>query len=76
MLNFPGLRGPADVIEGGPHAGTPGPAKGKEQAVTRSCHRGASHTGSLSASCALFADTTDPTGPGGWSIWKAQNKLK
>lgn len=31
MLNFPGLRGPADVRGGGPHAGAPGPAKRKSK---------------------------------------------
>lgn len=38
MLNFPGLRGPADVRGGGPHAGAPGPAKVKERGTERSCH--------------------------------------
>lgn len=38
MLNFPGLRGPADVRGVGPHAGAPGPSKEKERDEERSCY--------------------------------------
>lgn len=31
MLNFPGLRGPADVRGGGPHAGALGPSKEQKE---------------------------------------------
>lgn len=36
MLNFPGLRGPADVRGGGPHAGALVPSKGRRRGTERS----------------------------------------
>lgn len=36
MLNFPGLRGPADVRGGGPHAGALVPSKERRKGTERS----------------------------------------